>query len=97
MLLDLDELEAKYYIKICMPQEACEHRSFVEMFSLYRIYRFGLALHLGSSGTAVRIRKVKHDDRSDSQHCLTQTWEEGSKRNQRRKMCLSINTQQQTV
>lgn len=80
-----------------MPQEACEHRSFVEKYCIYYIYRFGLALHLDSSGTAVCIKKVKHDDRYDSQHCLIQTWEEGSKRNQRRKMCLSITAQQQTV
>lgn len=97
VLLDLDEPEAKCYIKICVPQEACEHTSFVEMYYIYFIYRLGLALHLDSSGTAVRIRKVKHDDRSDSRHCLMQTWEAGSKRNQRRKMRLSINAQQQTV
>ena len=48
VLLDLDELEAKCYIKICMPQEACEHRSFVEMYYIYYIYRLGLALHLDS-------------------------------------------------
>lgn len=35
VLLDLDELEAKYYIKICVPQEACEHRSFVEIYYIY--------------------------------------------------------------